>query len=201
MHSSLINTQLQLGARLRGTTGNCFNSFRAPEYCIFRLLLLMLLPACFPALAQTNVSTPTNQTAVRGRDQRLADVRTACINGRRCVCGKVIKIVPEGLVVESGYTALMRPPFTGSWVFPSGALVNRDSNLIERDEPASPCIGTVLLMDFPKRPAVKLYDYVLLQGYPAGEYLYTPVPGVEKQIRKFAGGLDTAVKLKIAAEK
>ena len=103
--------------------------------------------------------------------------------------------------MESGYTALMHPPFTGSWLIPSGALVNRDSKLIERDEPASPCIGTVLLIDFPKRPTVKLYDYVLLQAYPAGEYLYTPVPGVEKQIRKFAGGLDTALKLKIAAEK
>ncbi len=171
-----------------------------------RLFLLMMISAWLPAVAQTNVSTSTsanqtNQTVGRERDQRAADIRAACINGRRCVCGKVIKIVPEGLIVESGYTALMQPPFTGSWAIPSGALVNRDSKLIERDEPASPCIGTVLLNDFPKRPAVKLYDYVLLQAYPAGEYLYTPVPGVEKQIRKFAGGLDTAVKIKLAAEK
>jgi hypothetical protein len=166
---------------------------------------LILCTACLPTIttAQTNVpaatSSQTNQPSIRER--RVADIRTACIEGRRCVCGKVIKIVPEGLIVESGYTALMQPPFTGSWVIPSGALVNRDKNLIERNEPASPCIGTVLLTDFPKRPAVKVYDYVLLQAYPAGEYLYTPVPGVEKQIRKFAGGLDTAVKLKVAAEK
>jgi hypothetical protein len=73
-------------------------------------------------------------------------------------------------------------------------LVTRDSKLIERNEPATACIGTVLLIDFPKRPPVKLYDYVLLQAYPAGEYRYVPVPGVEKQIRKFAGGLDTAIK-------
>jgi hypothetical protein len=46
---------------------------------------------------------------------------------------------------------------------------------------------------------VNLYDYVLLQAYPAGEYLYTPVPGVQKSIRKFAGGLDTAVKIKLDA--
>jgi hypothetical protein len=165
-----------------------------------KLLLLMMFSA-LPAVAQTNVSTSAKQTNQIVRDRRAADIRAACVNGRRCVCGKVIKIAPEGLVVESGYTALMHPPFTGSWVFPSGSLVNRDSKLIERDEPASPCIGTVLLTDFPKRPTVKLYDYVLLQAYPAGEYLYTPVPGVEKQIRKFAGGLDTAVKLKVAAEK
>jgi len=167
-------------------------------------LMLMMFSAGLPVVAQTNVTSlanESNQTAVRDRDQRAADIRAACINGRRCVCGKVIKIVPEGLIVESGYTALMEPPFTGAWVIPGGALVNRDSKLIERSEPASPCIGTVLLTDFPKRPAVKLYDYVLLQAYPAGEYLYIPVPGVEKQIRKFAGGLDTAVKLKVAAEK
>src|SRR6266498_3018457 len=114
----------------------------------------LFLPAIFlalvPVAAQTNFSTAasqtnkTNQTAVRDGDQRAADTRAGCINGRRCVCGKVIKIVPEGLVVESGYTALMHPPFTKSWIIPSGALVNRDSKLIERDEPASPCIGTVL---------------------------------------------------------
>jgi len=173
---------------------------------VTKLFLLIIFSAWLPALAQTNASASANQTnqtavEVRHRDQRSTEIRTACINGRRCVCGKVIKIVPEGLIVESGYTALMNPPFTGSWVIPSGALVSRDSKLLERDEPASPCIGTVLLTDFPKRPAVKLYDYVLIQAYPAGEYLYTPVPGVEKQIRKFAGGLETAVKLKLAAEK
>lgn len=163
--------------------------------------VVLLLMTFLPVVAQTNVSTSagqTNQTAVH---DRTTEIRNACINGRRCICGKVIKIVPEGLIVESGYTALMHPPFTGAWVIPSGALVSRDSNLIERDEPASPCIGTVLLIDFPKRPAVKLYDYVLLQGYPAGEFLYKPVPGVEKEIRKFAGGLDSAVKLKVAGEK
>jgi hypothetical protein len=168
-------------------------------------LVSMMFSVWLPVVAQINAPTPTNQTnqtnQISARDLRAADIRGASINGRRCVCGKVIKIVPDGLVVESGYTALMQPPFTGSWVIPGGALVSRDSKLIERDEPASACIGTVLLTDFPKRPAVKLYDYVLLQAYPAGEYLYTPVPGVEKEIRKFAGGLDTAVKLKLAAAK
>jgi hypothetical protein len=167
-----------------------------------KLYVLIMFSAWLPAVAQTNISSSTNQTGQTSvRAQSATDIRAACINGRRCICGKVIKIVPDGLIVESGYTALMEPPFTGSWVIPAGALVNRDSKLIERSEPASPCIGTVLLTDFPRRPAVKLYDYVLLQGYPAGEYRYTPVPGVEKQIRKFAGGLDTAVKMKLAAEK
>src|SRR5205807_373552 len=164
-----------------------------------KLFLLFFFSALLPAVAQTNVTSTTNQMSAR--EQRAAEIRAACINGRRCVCGKVIKIVPEGLVVESGYTALMNPPFTQSWVIPGGALVNRDTKLLERDEPASPCIGAILLTDFPRRPTVKLYDYVLLQGYPAGEYLYTPVPGVQKTIRKFAGGLDTAVKLRLETEK
>jgi hypothetical protein len=160
-----------------------------------KLFLLILFSALLSASAQTNVTSSTNQMSVR--DQRAAEIRTACINGRRCVCGKVIKIVAEGLIVDSGYTALMNPPFTQSWVIPGGALVNRDAKLLERSKPASPCIGTVLLTDFPKRPAVNLYDYVLLQGYPAGEYLYTPVPGIQKPIRRFAGGLDTAVKIRL----
>lgn len=160
-------------------------------------LLLMMFSGWLPAIAQTNVSSSTSQTnQISLREQPSEQIRAACINGRRCVCGKVIKIVPEGLIVESGYTALMEPRFAGSWVIPGGALVSRDSKLIERDEPASPCIGTVLLIDFPKRPTVKLYDYVLLQAYPAGEYHYTPVPGVEKQIRRFAGGLDTGLRIK-----
>src|SRR4051812_42432903 len=157
----------------------------------------LLIFIWLPVVAQTSLASSTNQTnEISVPDQRAAQIRAACINGRRCVCGKVIKIVPEGLIVESGYTALMEPPFTGSWFIPGGALVTRDAKLIERNEPASPCIGTVLLTDFPKRPGVKLYDYVLLQAYPAGEYHYTPVPGVEKHIRKFAGGLETALKSK-----
>src|SRR4051812_43533425 len=165
-----------------------------------RVNLVLLLVFCLPwlpAMGQTNAASSTNQAEqLAAREHRAAETRAACINGRRCVCGKVIKIVPEGLIVESGYTALMEPPFTGSWVISGGALVNRDPKLIERSEPASPCIGTVLLTDFPKRPTVRLYDYVLLQAYPAGEYHYTPVPGVEKHIRKFAGGLETALKSK-----
>jgi hypothetical protein len=37
----------------------------------------------------------------------------------------------------------------------------------------------------------------VIQGYPAGEYRYVPVPGVEKSIRRFSGGLDSAVKFNL----
>src|SRR5258705_451968 len=110
------------------------------------LIMVMLFSAvslALVAVAQTNTNVAsstiqtnqTNATAVADPVQRAAEIRAACIEGRRCVCGKVIKIVPEGLIVESGYTALMEPPFTGAWVIPSGALVNRDPKLIERSEP------------------------------------------------------------------
>jgi hypothetical protein len=48
---------------------------------------------------------------------------------------------------------------------------------------------------------VKQFDYVILMAYPAGQYVYTPAPHVEKTIRKFSAGLDTAVRLKLQAEK
>jgi hypothetical protein len=66
--------------------------------------------------------------------------------------------------------------------------------------PDSIAVGLVFLTDIPKRPAVHQYDYVVLHGYPAGQYDYVPVPGVTKTIRRFAGGLETAVRLNLQAE-
>src|SRR5256885_8155410 len=89
---------------------------------ILLLLVMTFLSASLRGVAQTNLSTSTTSQTNRMndpaavREQRAAEIRAACINARRCICGKVIKIVPEGLVVESGYTALMQPPFTGAWV-------------------------------------------------------------------------------------
>jgi uncharacterized repeat protein (TIGR03806 family) len=41
---------------------------------------------------------------------------------------------------------------------------------------------------------------VALNGYPAGQYEYVPLPGVHKTIRRFSGGLETAVRLNLQAE-
>src|SRR5690348_7863470 len=46
---------------------------------------------------------------------RAEQIRTECIKGRRLICGKVLKVFHDGLVVESGYTDLVRPPLTESW--------------------------------------------------------------------------------------
>jgi len=156
---------------------------------------VIVLFAAMSAAAQTNSPTPTNHAPAP--DRRAAEVRAACINGRRAVCGKVIKIVADGLVVDSGYTGLLAAPFNRSWVVSGGATPSRDPKLMELDKPASPCVGLVLLTDIPKRPAVKLYDFVVLQAYPCGQFNYVPVPGVEKTIRKFSAGIDTAIKLNL----
>jgi hypothetical protein len=156
---------------------------------------LLLLVVAMSASAQNNSTPLTGQAP--SPDQRAAEIRTACINGRRAVCGKVIKILPDGLVVDSGYTGLLEAPFNQSWVVTGGASLSRDPKVMELNKPASTCVGLVFLTDIPKRPAVKLYDYVVLQAYPAGQFIYVPVAGVQKTIRKFSAGIDTAVKLNL----
>ena len=128
---------------------------------------------------------------------KAEELRTDCINNRRLICGRVVKMDPDGLVVESGYKDLLREPLTHSWVVPGTAVASRDPSVLELNQPGTPCIGLVFLTDIPKKPKVKDYDYVIIMGYPAGEYAYAPVPNVEKTIRKFSAGLDTAVRLRL----
>jgi hypothetical protein len=127
-------------------------------------------------------------------------VRKDCIEGRRLICGKVLRVSPDGLVVESGYTDLLRPPLTESWIVPGTVSAHRNPAVLELNEPGTACIGLAFLTDIPKRQKVKLFDYVIIMGYPAGQYIYTPAPNVGKTIRKFAAGLDTAVRLNLQAE-
>jgi len=160
-----------------------------------------LLVATLTCSAQTN-SPGTNTTAASTNQsptlaERSEKIRATLIEHRRVVCGRVLKVFPDGVVVESGYTELLKPPFNQSWWTSGGAKVERDSKALEINEPGSACIGLVFLTDIPKRPRVQQYDYVALQAYPAGEYQYTSVPGVQKTLRKFSAGLDTAVRLKL----
>jgi len=122
-------------------------------------------------------------------------VRSDCIAGRRLICGRVLKVLPDGLVVESGYTDLLRPPLTQSWVIPGAASAHRNPAALELNQPGTPCFGLVFLTDLPKRRKVKAFDYVVLMGYPAGAYAYAPLPNVTKTIRKFSAGLESAVRL------
>jgi len=154
-----------------------------------------------PALGVTeNAGSATNQIqTVREQAQKAEQIRTECVNGRRRVCGQVVQITPGGLVVDSGYTDLLRAELSRSWAAPGTVTASRPSNLIEEQTPGSACIGLVFLTDIPKRPAVKLYDYVVIEAYPAGDYVYEAVPNVKKTIRRFSARLEGAVQWQLAA--
>ena len=116
------------------------------------------------------------------------------------ICGKILRVLPDGLVIESGYTNLLRPPLTDSWLVPGTVSTAPAQNLLESREPGSPCIGTVFLTDLPRlrgrKP--KQFDYVVLLAYPAGDHTYTSVGTLQKTVRRFSGTVAAAVKYQIA---
>jgi len=179
---------------------------------------ILVFLVTLPALAQTNTDafpdrpdgmsnsppqpaqTQTNQNAAIV--QQIERTRTACISGRRAICGKVLKILPDGLVVESGYTNLLRAPLDRSWLVPGTVTASRDPSLVEANTPGSICVGVVVLTQLPKarHAKVKDYDYVIIEGYPAGHYTYNSVGDLQHTVRRFSTSLDTAVKLNLQAE-
>ena len=133
--------------------------------------------------------------------QLAENIRADCIKGRRSIYGRILRVLPEGIIVESGYTNLLREPLSQSWLVPGTVTASRASNLIENNEPDSLCAGQVLLTDLPKLRGAKpqQYDYVILCGYPTGQATYTSVGDVQKTVRRFSASLDKAVKLNFAA--
>jgi archaellum component FlaG (FlaF/FlaG flagellin family) len=173
-----------------------------------RLLLLIAMTAWAQSIGvaaslfsnEASISPPgiiqlqTNQ--VRTEAQLLEDVRLDCIQKRRTICGKILKVLPDGLVIDSGYTNLMRDPLNRSWLVPGSAQAQQATNMVESDQPNCVCLGLVFLSNLPKkpaRPAVHLYDYVNLTGYPAGQYIYTSVGDVRRTVRRFSAKLATAI--------
>lgn len=155
--------------------------------------LLIVLPA-FSAPAQTNRPVPSTAASVQ-KEVASAElkerVRDRCIEGRRSICGKIVRILPDGILVEAGYTNLLRAPLTKSWLVPGTVTASLARNLVESNESGAICVGTVFLTDLP-RGKPHLYDYVILCGYPTGEIAYTSV-GIKKTARRFSANLDKAV--------
>jgi uncharacterized repeat protein (TIGR03806 family) len=163
-----------------------------------KILLATWFAAC-GLLALANDFSATNPPAAVF--QSAERVRLDGIAGRRMICGKILRILPEGLVVESGYTDLLRPPLTDSWLVPGTVAATRTPNLVESREPGAICVGTILLTDLPRTRVKKTprqFDYVILVGYPAGEATYTSVGTVQKTVRHFTGTLAAAVNDQIA---
>jgi uncharacterized repeat protein (TIGR03806 family) len=186
----------------------CYNSdFGRKKTSGFTLIELLVviasiaILAALPLPARADDFSDTNSPAAAF--QSAEHVRSECLAGRRMICGKIVRVLPDGLVVESGYTDLLHPPLTASWLVPGTVSATRAPNLVESREPGSVGVGTVFLTDLPrsrgKKP--KPFDYVILLAYPAGEATYSSVGTVQKTVRRFTGTLGVAVKFRIAEKR
>jgi hypothetical protein len=173
---------------------------------IIILMLFLAMPVAAQSSATNHPDEATNSSPKQlqnqtNRDQITATfqdrerVRAICIEGRRLVCGKILKVLPEGLVVDSGYTNLLRQPLTQSWLIPGTVKASRAKNLIEENKPGANCIGLVFLTHLPKGKKFKpaQYDYVIIEGYPAGQHTYTSVGSIQRTARQFSASLGAAV--------
>ena len=164
----------------------------------------------FSLSAQTNDPASTNAPVVPVATnqtpaviQRAEQIRAECLANRRLVCGKIIKVLPDGIVVDSGYTDLLRPALSASWLVPGTATASRPADAVEQHEAGAVAVGLVFLTDYPKARGAaakpKLYDYVVLLGYPAGQFTYTSVGTVQRTVRHFSASLLSAVKINFEA--
>jgi hypothetical protein len=191
----------------------CFLSYNG----LFMRWPVLLLLMAMSVEGQTNTDStntagvttnlPVTDTRVKAGQiqdlQMVEQIRTTAINGRRSICGRILKVLPEGLVVESGYTNLVRYPLDRSWLLTGTVVAARTPNLVESSEPGSMCVGLVFLRDYPKsrRTKPKPYDYVVIEGYPAGQYTYQSVGTVQRTVRQFSASISSAVKLNLPSEK
>src|SRR5437868_52252 len=69
-----------------------------------------------PTLAHPPMASPATNSFANSKllEERSEQIRSECIAGRRHICGRVLQIVPDGLVVDSGYTNLLRPELSRS---------------------------------------------------------------------------------------
>jgi hypothetical protein len=174
--------------------------------------------AAMPVVAQTYEVASTNQSMpffhgplahfqsqtnqAQFVTQHIEAIRADCIQKRRIVCGRILKVLQDGFIVDSGYTNLMRDPLKRSWLVPGTAIAARATNILEEDHPDSVCIGLIFLTDTPKsrRLKAKQYDYVLIVAYPTGQYTYTSIGAIRRTVRRFSANLHRAVGFNLQAE-
>jgi len=168
-------------------------------------LCLLFVFAISTLRAQTN-TTPRRDSAASENAavlQHVEELRARCIQERRMICGRIIKILPEGMIIDSGYTNLMRAPLNQSWLIPGNVAAERATNYVEAAAPDSVCLGQVYLTDLPKPPRgmkLKLYDYVVLEGFPMGKFGYTSVGEVQHTVRQYSAKVTTAVRWRYGQE-
>jgi hypothetical protein len=159
-------------------------------------LWLFLLAFCASAQTNAPAASPTSTNRVPTLELR-EQLRATCLEGRRSICGKILRVFPNGLLVECGYTNLLREPLTKSWLVPGTVVASRAENLVESKEPGALCVGTVFITNLP-RGKPRQFDYVILAGYPCGEFTYSSVGSVRKTVRRFSANLDKAVQTVLA---
>ncbi len=183
----------------------------SPKFPV-KISLLFLFLTALNLSAQTNLVAPTNSAGLETNTpaqkvlaeteeglalaQRVEEMRAVCIENRRRICGKIIKVLPDGLVVDSGYTNLMRAPLNGSWLIPGTAEATRATHLVEGKQPDDICIGLVFITDVPRTPGAKpkAFDYVNLEGFPMGQYTYTSVGDLQRTVRRFTTKVANSVR-------
>lgn len=149
-----------------------------------------------PAVAQTN---DTAQTVAEAKHE--VEVRDACIGSRRRICGRIIKVLPDGLIVDSGYT---NAALNGkSWLIPGAVSAEKAANAIEERKAGCVCIGVVCLTDIPKLAgaAPRPSDFVNIEAYPLGDCAYVSVGEVRHTVRRFSAKLLTSVEWALARER
>jgi hypothetical protein len=166
--------------------------------------LAALLLAVLAAAAQSNdpavAARPAVAAAPAAPDLELSErVRAESIAGRRSICGWILRVFPDGVLVECGYTNLLRGTLTKSWLVPGVVVASRAENLVESREPGALCTGTVFLTDLP-RGKPHPFDNVIICGYPAGEFAYQSVGTIHRTVRRFSANLDKAVKRNLARQ-
>ncbi|HWC60840.1 MAG TPA: hypothetical protein VHC44_14185 [Verrucomicrobiae bacterium] len=160
----------------------------------------LILLFAISAAAQTNAPTAADLAERQKEISRIElkeQIRAQCLEGRRSICGKILRILPDGVLVEAGYTNLLRAPLTKSWLIPATVVASPAQNLIEGKNPGAICVGNIFLTDLP-RGKPHLYDYVIVAGYPTGTATYTSVGTVKKTVRRFSANLDKAVAANLA---
>jgi hypothetical protein len=176
-----------------------------------RLVLLLLFAAStLLASAQSNLVVFTNQSPATITEtnqindnsafaREVEKVRLECIENRRRICGKILKVLPDGLVIDSGYTNLMREPLNRSWLIPATAEAAKPAHLLEENRTGAVCIGLVFLTDIPKSPSSKpkVYDYVNIEAFPIGPRTYASVGELHRTVRGFSVKLTKSVEWKL----
>ena len=166
---------------------------------------LLFVLAASSIYAQTNPAPTEDPIASENIAilHHVEELRARCIQERRTICGKILKLMPDGIVVDSGYTNLMRAPLNQSWLIPGTVEAERATNYVESAAADSVCLGPVYLVDLPKPPhgmKPKLYDYVVLEGFPMGKFTYTSVGTVEHTVRQYSAKVTTAIRWRYGQE-